>query len=522
MNKEDDGGKGMQIVAVMVMAMAALTGAVSQEITSIQDEASQEEMEYQELFATARALEASENQILLREEILITEARSQEARITALNSEREAIEEMFSISEEEDFYTKVIKAEIDAYYIHGSDMLWMDWSEGMLIQSCYSELSTTLLNPKCRAEIVEFSGTDVVSDAVQISFTWDSQAGQDRLSIMASYLPLIADDYSGIWEPYIATCNYWTNCIQIQFPLFPLYDAGGDPTYESGWGAIWNNIGYKSYIPKLNQDISFTEGNLSWLTNQRFTSLTTRDVYLGNYQENLLKFDKWDQIGWVYDAVGDTENRDGAWAYADSFQPAIDTNWSLYLDWAIIVDQRTTEIQENNTDLENKKYDLNVESDFLAQKTGLLDNQISVVITETLAREELSQIDIQISIADDTRRELIAETLAYQLDFISLDDGDFSSSDSRTEFEDSIHHVSKSKYEEAKEVQEDALEIREGLESTTQSIMFVSGGNVLFGACGGMLREKRLGYKGGSDRNALMVFGAGILSSLAGLFLYLF
>ena len=66
------------------------------------------------------------------------------------------------------------------------------------------------------------------------------------------------------------------------------------------------------------------------------------------------------------------------------------------------------------------------------------------------------------------------------------------------------------------------MEIREGLESTTQSIMFVSGGNVLFGACGGMLKEKRLGYKGGSDRNALMVFGAGILSSLVGLFLYLF
>jgi len=522
MNKEDDGGKGMQIVAVMVMAMAALTGAVSQEITTIQDEASQEEMEYQELFATARSLESTENQVLLREEIFVTEARSQAARITALNSERASIEETFSISEEEDFYTKVIKAEIDAYYIHGADMLWFDWSEGMLIHSCYSELSTTLLNPKCRAETVEFSGTDIVSDAVQISFTWDSQAGQDTLSIMASYLPLIADDYSGIWEPYIATCNYWTNCIQIQFPLFPEFYVGGDPTYQSGWGAIWNNNGYKSYIPQLNQDITTTEGNLSWLTNQRYASVTTREVYLGNYESNQLQSEKWVQIGYVYDAVGDTESRDWAWANADWYKPAMDENWSLYQDWAIIADQIATEIQENNTDLENRKIELNVESDILSQLTGFLDNHISIVITETLVREELDQIDVQISIADDTRKDLLAETLAYQMDFISLDEGEFASNKSKGDFELLIHADSNLKYAEAKVAQEDAVEIRSGLETTTKSIMFVSGGNVLFGACGGMLKEKRLGYKGGSDRNALMVFGAGILSSLVGLFLYLF
>ena len=201
MNDESDRGKGMQIVAIMVMVMAALTGAVSQKITGIQDEASQEEMEYQDLFAGARALEATENQVLLREVILLTEANSQSTRITALSSERASIVEQFSGADAEEYWTSILRAEIDTYYLHGSDLLSMDWSQGMLIQSCYSGSSwastATGLHPQCRAEVVDFIGTDEVSDAVQLSFTWDEQQGVDSLSQIASFLPLIAEDYDG-------------------------------------------------------------------------------------------------------------------------------------------------------------------------------------------------------------------------------------------------------------------------------------------------------------------------------------
>ena len=531
MNKEDDGGKGMQIVAVMVMAMAALTGAVSQEITTIQDEASQEEMEYQELFATARSLESAENQILLREEILITEASSQTSLITALSEEQVSIEQKSSTAEEEEFRKDALRAEIDAFYLHGSDLLFMDWSQGMLLQSCYSGGSNSvgsisLLHPQCRAEIVEFSGVDEVSDAIQISFTWDSQSGEESLSHMASFLPLIAEEYDGQFRPYITSCEYWTNCIQIQFPMFPDEALDDGPSYDTGWGAIYKNLGFSHYVEALRQDISWTKANIEFLHNEVDIIGENRDLYYLQWEEHNQNFKHYEQIGYIYDSVGETETRDIFWGLADELVDSMNLNYSLYIENHNEMANIWPPISENKSTLDSLESELIYQDTWLAEKEGQLQTKISEIKSEIDTREELesrqSQIATELSIANEMKRGLIADTLAYQMGFISLDDGTFSSSDSRTEFEDSIHNVSKSKYEEAKEVQEDAVEIREGLESTTQSIMFVSGGNVLFGACGGMLREKRMGYKGGSDRNALMVFGAGILSSVMGLFLYLF
>jgi hypothetical protein len=262
------------------------------------------------------------------------------------------------------------------------------------------------------------------------------------------------------------------------------------------------------------------------LQNNIYVFGENRDLYRLNWEENKQRYDHLEQIGFIYDSVGEIENRDYYWGLADELVDSMNLNWTLYVENDSEINNLLPRIYENSSALELLESQLIWLDSWFADQEGRLQTKISEIKSEIDNREELesrqSQIATELSIASEMKRGLIADTLAYQMGFISLDDGTFSSSDSRAEFEDSIHNVSKSKYEEAKGVQEDAVEIREGLETTTQSIMFVSGGNVLFGACGGMLREKRLGYKGGSDRNALMVFGAGILSSFVGLFLYLF
>ena len=139
---------------------------------------------------------------------------------------------------------------------------------------------------------------------------------------------------------------------------------------------------------------------------------------------------------------------------------------------------------------------------------------------ESLSR--LNQIDSETAISIEMKSSLISETVGFQMGFISSNETSIPDRDTTSEFEAIVHEESREKYDQAVETKQDALDIREGLESITMSIMFISGGNVLFGASGGMLREKRLGYKGGSARSALLVFAGGCLSSLAGLFLYLF
>jgi hypothetical protein len=527
MNEESDSGKGMQIVAVMIMVMAALTGAVSQEITKIQDEASQEEMEYQDLFAGARALEATENQVLLRDVILLTEANSQDSQISALSTEKNLIENQIS-SMEEDYWTSILRAEIDTYYLQGSDLLWMDWSQGLLIQTCYSSSSwastATGVHPQCRAEVVDFIGTDEVSTAVQLSFTWDEQQGVDSLSQMVSFLPLIAEDYDGFYEPYMSSCNYWTNCIQIQFPLFST--GGWGDTYDTGWGAIMQNWGFSSHLWTLEQEIEDTNYFIEFYQEHQREQVNNMTYYWNEYSRSRDDWLHFIQLDALYYALDDIETSNYYWDAANNTQLWMNHWEGLYENTLWVNNWTIYMIEENMSTLKSQEENLKDRTDSYTEKEGKRQTSISESKSMIKEREEslsrLDQIDSEMAISIEMKSSLISETVAFQMGFISSNETSIPDRDSKSEFESIVHEESREKYDQAGETKQDALVIREGLESITMSIMFISGGNVLFGASGGMLREKRLGYKGGSARSALLVFAGGCLSSIAGLFLYLF
>jgi len=529
MNEESGSGKGMQIVSVMIMVMAALTGAVSQEITKIQDEASQEEMEYQDLFAGARALEATENQVLLRDVVLLTEANSQSSQISALSTEKNLIENQIS-SMDEDYWTSILRAEIDTYYLQGSDLLVMDWSQGLLIQTCYSSSSwastATGLHPQCRAEVVDFIGTDEVSTAVQMSFTWDEQQGVDSLSQMASFLPLIAEDYDGYYRPYMSSCNYWTNCIQIQFPLFSSDDYRSDPAYDTGWGAIWQNWGFSYHLPTLNYEIAETNYIIEYYEGFLVEQVNNMTYYWNEYSRNRDHWLHYLQLDALYYALDEIETANYYWDAANNSELDMDIWEGLYEDTSLLHNWTIDRIAENKSTLGGQKDNLQVQTDFHTRIESKMQTSISETKSMIEEREEslsrLNQIDSEMAISIEMKSSLISETAAFKMGFISLDETSIPDRDSKSEFESIVHAESGEQYNQAGESKQDALVIREGLESITMSIMFIAGGNVLFGASGGMLREKRLGYKGGSDRSALLVFAGGCLSSLAGLFLYLF
>ena len=528
MNEESDSGKGMQIVAVMIMVMAALTGAVSQEITKIQDEASQEEMEYQDLFAGARALEATENQVLLRDVILLTEANSQSSQISALSTEKNLIENQIS-SMDEDYWTSILRAEIDTYYLHGSDLLSMDWSQGMLIQSCYSGGNSVVwygLHPQCRAEVVDFIGTDEVSTAVQLSFTWDEQQGVDSLSQMASFLPLIAEDYDGVYKPYMSSCNYWTNCIQIQFPLFTSDEYRSNPAYDTELWAIWKNWGFSYHLTTLNQEIATTNSIIGTFEEYRREEANNMTNYWNEYSRSRDYWLHYLQLSEIFWALDYNASSDYYWDAANISEAEMHQWTGLYEQAAGNSGWATDIIAENKSALRYHEQNLQIQTDWYTKEEGKRQTSTSESKSMIGEREEslsrLNQIDSEMAISIEMKSSLISETAAFQMGFISSNETSIPDRDSKSEFESIVHEESREKYDQAGETKQDAIVIREGLESITMSIMFISGGNVLFGASGGMLREKRLGYKGGSARSALLVFAGGCLSSIAGLFLYLF
>jgi hypothetical protein len=508
----------LQVITILIMIMAAVTGAVSQEITGIQDDAASKEAEAQDMFATARALESSENQILLREEILMTEAQSQAALSAAILSEKSSIEA--DIEELDDvYYLSALRSEIDTYYLRGNELFRMEWSEGLLIDTCYTGTDTGL-HSQCQADLVAFEGTDVVNDAVEISFTFDESLGDDAsFNKMISYLRILEYEYDGFYKPYILS-NDDDYYVQIQFPLW----YGGSEVYEWGDGLMWQNKGMQFNLEWTNGeildiqydiDVCETYGDYydGWASTHKNNAASAERIWLTNQQ-----------IADTYYANGNTSMGDNVSEQADWWHEERNRLMNLSNENKSVAHEWDTMLYENTTLLDT--YQAWYDSELVYLNTALSDLEKSIVGTENLIIRyaELSSranlLEQEIEFSTELKLSLSADTVAYQMGYLSIEDAKFTSNESRIAFENTIHNESDSMYILATASQQEGVSIREGLESITLSILLISMGNVLFGASGGMMQEKRLGYKG-SNRNVLIVFACGCLSSIFGILMFI-
>ena len=514
----NDPKKMMQIVTVLIMAMAAVTGAVSQEITNIQNDAAAKESEAQNMFAESRALEASENQILLREEILMTEAQSQATLASTLMSERSSIGAEVDELEEE-YYLSALRSEIDTYYLRGSELFRMEWSEGLLIDMCYTGTDAGL-HSQCQADLVFFEGTDVVSDAVQISFTFDESLGDgDPFNKMLPYLLMLENEYDGFYQPLISSTNsnYY---LQIQFPLF----YSGSEVFESGDGLMWQNEGLQfnlewtnSQILDIKADIDICESYydyyFGWKETHKFNAEREEALWLAH----AAMAESWYAAGHEEGGDNYTEVALEYLASRNDLMNQSNENSTIAHGWAVRLLENTTALDTHQAWFDSEQIYLD---------SALSDLEKSIADTEALVSRysELttrsSQLDLEIELSTELKLELSKDTAAYQLGYLSLEDARFPDNESRISFEQIIHFESNAKFGQAEELQQEVVSIRSGLESISLSILFISSGNLLFGVSGGMMKEKRLGSEG-SDRNVLLVFAVGCLSSIVGLFMYI-
>ena len=96
--KEDRPDQMMQIMTVLILIFASCTAFISQQVSSIEAEASEYEASAELKLADARATESSENQLLIREEILLTEAQNQATQIQISESNKQLFSDEANIS----------------------------------------------------------------------------------------------------------------------------------------------------------------------------------------------------------------------------------------------------------------------------------------------------------------------------------------------------------------------------------------------------------------------------------------
>ena len=98
----------LTILAISVLVFSAITGILAQKFNEIDQEATSYEMKASEYSSEARTIESMENQVILREEILLTEIKNLAMQKSLYEAEVELLNS--SMSKNTDDYNKAILA----------------------------------------------------------------------------------------------------------------------------------------------------------------------------------------------------------------------------------------------------------------------------------------------------------------------------------------------------------------------------------------------------------------------------
>jgi len=485
----DNGDKMLTILAICVLVFSAITGILSQQFTKIEEQASIHEGQATQLRSEARAEEALENQLLLREDILLTEVKSliltNDINTDELNEQQSILEN--SVSE--------LYVEIDAYELlewsfspgaSWPDLLSLCWEIDL---SCDIEYSEPNFFNLVRMNITVSTGVNEVLDerlenlynSQHDFFTYDTEVAFDSFEITLFNDPEV------------------NSMFLITVPL--QYDQ----YYEGYYGLYWYEYDLRIALSNAEWEISSLEYELENMSSAMSSATSNAQWYFS--QANTLNM-----IGELY--------------YNDGFVAEANAYWSM--------------MDENNT-LGNEQIDLvnelnSTSYDFREQM--LSQQELTQLYREELNRfekadlevkldEQLVKLDLTVSNydkeqqaysatadtinrTDDLVDRLFAQSAAHSNGTIDSETGEYRSLSVQTTYYETVHAPSSSLYNASAEEQRAADDIRAELSELSTAVMLVSIGNVILGITGGMVTKAKQGK--GNKRNIMILLGAGALT----------
>lgn len=495
--QEDRPDQMMQIMTVLILIFAACTGFISQQVSSIEAEASEYEASAELKFADARATESSENQLLIREEILLTEAQNQATQIQILESNKQLFSDEVDLSLSEYIRIAVEKELIDFVmngYVTSSEFQLLPLENCILLADSNC-IITGKLDLDGEVNIIQFEapyGDDILKN--------------DALDQLANLLNVGSNEWA------TGTANEFENNSGYFFEISVIPGEDAQAFFQN---PIAENIGLSGYLQSYPESIdvlsieirdiesriddakqneSNSEANWIYYTTMANMHYVIAELHFVNtefeaYSENLTSAESFNDLA-ILAVQASNEN---ASKINNELKPELES-LKLSKEDMIQAEKYVSELF-NNITIESDKSTVSMERNL---KTAL--DKISEFDAAT------QSVEIGIELKDN----LLSRSLAFQNGTIDNNTGLFVSNLAQTDFVNSIHNSSNAKYESAEEDQKEAREMQDKLSSVSSSVLFISVANMLLGIAGGFAMKKE------KKRNALILLCVGGLAGVFG------
>ena len=471
------------ILSIGILLFSAITGILAQELNEVDREASAYETSSSEYVSQARTLESIENQVILREEILLTEVKHLVLEQSLYQAEVELLNESMEQNTQE-YHSALLIKDLISYQQNG---IMLD--DGLLVM-CEE-------NPACAQETV--SSENVSFDFESFTFIENMNTSTDIFLSVAT--DVVNDNENIFGNGSLGELEY------LEYRIGYYHDVENK---EHTFNFLGKSGGIEGYLTQL----SIEYDNLSW---DLLTEEAELDSYAANEQAHLMNWiyysDRANHFRELWFEYGDSsdyqyfqiawENATSSLSEANAYSDLIDIKSDQITFTKAMMLLRTADIQEL------QQADLSSELNAASDKFNLMSSEYQRYI------ESYQSAQTGLENALDLTERLLEQSIANQSGYIQSNSGEFISEDAQNEFIENVHNESAEKYELSKTAVQEAEDIRSIASDVSSSVMYVSVGNVTLGIAGGMLSRSSFGLK--NARSIYFLVAAGMAVGMVGL-----
>jgi hypothetical protein len=477
----------LTILAISVLVFSAITGILAQTFNEVDQEATSYEMKAGEYASEARTIESMENQIILREEILLMEIKNLAMQKSLYEAEVELLNS--SMSKNTDDYNKAKLAK-DIFSFQQNGII--DSNSIFAVCAIENACSTSPYTDGFLYEIYSFeSGVNESVDSYISIFSEvrDEYGGaflnvssQSSLEEMTFEIGYIIDDGNQSLDLYILKENSEGINGMISLVMISLMQN------EDELLNLENEFDVME-----SRELASSDNWIAMLNMRNTYSILLQFAELTNDSENLSQYQE------AYDHY-DFEVDYELWSAEYYFEKKTEIGENI----SVVKDQIAAG-KFSIPYLESVQYDSELEM-AVNKFEKASDDYENYLDSYNFAMTGMGNSQILIN-------KLLDESMANSSGNLNSE-GEFNSDELQQLFYDEIHKESTDIYEDSKQAAQEAEKVREKASSVSTSVMFVSIGNVTLGIAGGMVSSAKYGL--GNLRSIGVLLGGGVIAGLAG------
>lgn len=493
----------MKVMTVFILIFASCTGFVSQKVSTIEAEAAEYDADAELKLADARATEASENQLLLKEEILLTEAQNLAVQIE--NYESKITTQNFVYNNSIDEYFKpAVEIELLEFMLSGP--YYITVSDNSIFNPIYYCMYSHIYTFQSNCKMENFSSFDGIFDYSAITYTIPEELDDIEFLVKDAFATLYNITTTSSILEITSVKSVFHESNQTYYFEIPVFNVANDTIFWSVGleGELSTSIGY---LASLEEELTFIEYNLAYIDNSLSIHFANWNYYtaMRNYQ-TLLAENYWQQG--LFDLANDS------YASSDSFHQEANNLVGLINQNNSFYSENQTDQVELRTQIQNSKQNI----DSIQQRVTTLQDQINRLNPKLESQlEKIADADLELrdllsllNSTTDLKLDILNRSVAYQNGSVSTETGLFKSNSMKEDFTNSVRSGSQSKYSAAEDDQQEAQDLKDRLSSVATSILFISIANMLLGIAGGFSKNKQ------NKRNALILLIAGAACGIIG------